>query len=218
MLVSSGEAGPDIRAIPLAGAADTEGSTETSLPFSEPLPESLPMVLCVGSHEPRKNHLAVLHAAEVLWRHGRAFSLLFLGGYGWKGERFEKRVGELQEQGRPVAALRAVDDVVLHAAYRKARFLVFPSLNEGFGLPVAEALAHGTPVITTDYGSTREIVEDGGGGLLVDPRDDGAIITAMERMLLDDALREGLAVEARARQARSWDDYAADTWVYFTST
>jgi len=170
-----------------------------------------PLVVCVGSHEPRKNHLAVLHAAETLWRRGLNFRMLFIGGHGWKGERFAQRVSELQARGRQLEALRAVDDDFLWAAYRQARFLVFPSLNEGFGLPVAEALASGTPVITTNYGSTREIATDGG-ALLVDPRDDGEITSAMERLLTDEDLRETLAAEARSRRPRTWSQYAEDTW------
>ncbi len=170
-----------------------------------------PLVVCVGSHEPRKNHLAVLYAAETLWRKGLNFRLLFIGGHGWKGERFAQRVSELQARGRQLEALRAVDDDFLWAAYRQARFLVFPSLNEGFGLPVAEALASGTPVITTNYGSTREITTDGG-ALLVDPRDDGEIASAMERLLTDEDLREKLAAEARSRRPRTWSQYAEDTW------
>ena len=115
------------------------------------------MVLCVGSHEPRKNHLAVLHAAELLWREGVAFSLVFVGGNAWRAERFVDQGRAAAGGGRPIVSVRALPDDLLWAAYRLAHCLIFPSLNEGFGLPVAEALASGTPVVTSEFGSMQEI-------------------------------------------------------------
>jgi glycosyltransferase involved in cell wall biosynthesis len=90
---------------------------------------------------------------------------------------------------------------------------VFPSLNEGFGLPLAESLAAGTPAVTSDFGSMREIAE-GGGALMVDPHDDHAIADAMRTLLTDDAVHARLTAEAQARAAhpRTWDDYAAEVW------
>jgi glycosyltransferase involved in cell wall biosynthesis len=176
----------------------------------------LPLVLVVGSHEPRKNHLAVLHAAERRWRAGDRFSLTFIGGNSWGSAGFSRRLAELQALGRPVETASRVPDRLLWAAYRLARVTVFPSLNEGFGLPVAESLASGTPVITSAYGSMREIA-DGGGALLVDPRDDTTIAAALHRVLEDDALHTSLVSAARARPHRTWDDYAADVWELLTA-
>jgi len=175
----------------------------------------LALVLVVGSHEPRKNHLAVLHAAEILWREGHQFNLSFVGGRGWKSEEFYHRVKELTSEGRPVEAATGISDEVLNAAYRLARFTVFPSLNEGFGLPAAESLACGTPVITSNFGSMHEIAADGG-ALEVDPRDDHAIAGAMRALFVDDALHARLAAAARERPARTWDMYAAGVWDLLT--
>ncbi len=108
---------------------------------------------------------------------GISFSLTFIGGSGW-GDEFPSRVAELQDAGRPVVVRRGVSDDDLAAAYRTAAFSVFPSLHEGFGLPVAESLAFGTPVITADFGATAETGFDGG-AVLIDPWDDGALIDAM---------------------------------------
>src|SRR5205085_1195336 len=97
----------------------------------------------------------------------------------------------LRAAHRPVEAISAATDALLFGGYRVARFTVFPSINEGFGLPVAESLACGTPVITSNFGSTREIAEGGdagGGALLVDPRDDDSLTGAMRSLLTDDAL------------------------------
>jgi glycosyltransferase involved in cell wall biosynthesis len=165
----------------------------------------------VSSHEPRKNHLAVLHAAELLWREGLAFRLCFVGGRAWGSDDFGRRVAELSGAGRPIDVFSGVDDEFLAAAYELSRFSVFPSFNEGFGLPVGESLALGTPVITANYGSMAEIAA-GGGALTVDPRDDHEIADAMRRLLTDDGLLEQLEKEARQRPSRTWDDYARETW------
>jgi len=112
-----------------------------------------------------------------------------------------------------VQSIAAVSDDLLWAAYRIARCVVFPSLNEGFGLPVAESLACGTPAITSDFGSMREIAK-AGGALLINPRNDSELVTGLDRLLTDDALHARLAAEAREVPTRSWDDYAAETWAY----
>lgn len=175
-----------------------------------------PVVLCVGSHEPRKNHLTVLHAAELLWREGLQFSLLFVGGHGWRAEQFTDRVVQLQAAGRPVRSVRALPDDLLWAAYVLARVVVFPSLNEGFGLPVAEALASGTPVITSDFGSMREIASEGG-AVLVDPRDDHALRDALRLVLTDETVHAQLSEQARLRPGRTWEHYAGQTWDYLVA-
>lgn len=217
MVRSMGLEGPDIREIALAveaAAPDPEALAEASARYCVP---TLPMVLCVGSHEPRKNHLAVLHAAERLWRDGVEFSLVFVGGNAWKSEGFSRRLAELAAAGRPVESVLGLPDRLLWALYALARCTVFPSLNEGFGLPVAESLASGTPVVTSNFGSMLEIAE-GGGALTVDPRDDGAVAAALRALVTDDVLHHELAAQARARTARTWQQYADETWDYLVAT
>jgi glycosyltransferase involved in cell wall biosynthesis len=169
-----------------------------------------PLVVCVGSLEPRKNHLALLYAAERLWREGLRFELLLIAGSGW-GDEIPAAINRLQEAGRLITIRHSVTDSDLGTAYRRARFTVLPSLHEGYGLPVAESLAWGTPVITTNYGSTREVA-GAGGALLIDPRDDEALVQAMRRLLTDDDLLRRLEDQARSRPVRTWEDYAADLW------
>jgi glycosyltransferase involved in cell wall biosynthesis len=170
----------------------------------------LPLVLCVGSHEPRKNHLAVLYAAERLWREGLQFELLLIGGSGW-GTRLAERAAYLEAQGRPISIVRKAPIADLAAAYERARFTVFPSLHEGYGLPVAESMAHGTPVITANFGSMGELLRNGG-GLAIDTRDDEAVVAAMRSLLTDDALLARLRSELTRLPKRSWDDYARELW------
>ncbi|CAN5128255.1 hypothetical protein BH09ACT6_BH09ACT6_24590 [soil metagenome] len=170
------------------------------------------LVLVVGNQEPRKNLLAVLAAAESLWRTGLVFRLRMIGGArpDYKPV-IDREVARLCTAGFSVELLRGVDDDVLTDSYRRAWFTVFPSIHEGYGLPVAESLASGVPSITSNYGSTAEIAA-GGGCLTVDPRDDADLAAAMRVLLTDGQARERLVVEARNRRPRSWSDYAGDLW------
>jgi glycosyltransferase involved in cell wall biosynthesis len=120
-------------------------------------------------------------------------------------------MARLTATGRPVRRRTAISDAQLWGTLRAARFSVFVSLHEGFGLPVAESLACGTPCLTSDYGATREIA-DGGGALTVDPMDDEAIAAQMRRLLTDDDLVTALRDEAGRRPSRTWDDYARELW------
>ena len=184
MLAGTGLPGPEVCAVPLPVEAEPAGEQARRDAHDELTVAGLPMVLVVGSHEPRKNHLAVLHAMELLWRDGLSFSVVFVGGNAWRSERFTARLAELQAAGRPVESRSGLSDALLWGAYAAAHLVLFPSLNEGFGLPVAEALASGTPVVTSGYGSMREIAE-AGGALFVDPRDDADIAAKVRRLLLD---------------------------------
>ncbi|HUJ64252.1 MAG TPA: glycosyltransferase family 1 protein, partial [Acidimicrobiales bacterium] len=213
MLAGSGRPGPDIRTISLP--VEVRKPTEAALEEARVLLSlgPLPIVLAVGSHEPRKNHLAVLHAAELLWREGLLFSLTFVGAHRWSSDQFHARIEHLQSLNRPVQAIRALPDGLLWAAYQVADITVFPSIHEGFGLPVAESLASGTPVITSNFGSMKEIA-GAGGALLVDPRDDRAIEAALRSLLEDLDLRARLASEAQDLPQRTWEQYAAEVWRY----
>ncbi len=211
MLAAVGLAGPRIRPVSLPVHAADPTAADTESARTGFLVGDLPLVLVVGSHEPRKNHLAVLHAAELLWREGLRFSLSFVGGNAWGSDDFQALLAALVRAGRPVDSRRGLSDGELWAAYRLARFTVFPSLNEGFGLPVAESLAVGTPVVTSGFGSMAELAADGG-ALVADPRDDHSLADAMRRLLTDDAELARLRTEAAARPRRDWDAYADEAW------
>lgn len=170
----------------------------------------VPTVLSVGSFEPRKNHLALLYAAERLWREGLEFELLLIKSSGW-GDELPGTIARLREAGRSITVRDQVTDAELVVAYRAARFTVFTSLHEGYGLPAAESLSLGTPVIATNYGSTREIGA-AGGAVLIDPRDDEALVDAMRRLLTDDEQLAALRDEIEMRPVRTWQQYADELW------
>jgi len=211
MLASTGVEGPQITADLLPAEAPPSTPADLAAARAELTIPGMPMVLCVGTHEPRKNHLALLHAAELLWREGLRFNLVLLGGRSWNDAPFRRALAEARDRDRPVDTPQAMSDRMLWAAYRLARCMVFPSINEGYGLPVAEALACRTPVITSGYGSMAEIAADGG-ALTIDPRDDHTIADALRTLLTDDAEHARLVAEAQARPQRTWDDYARDVW------
>jgi len=169
----------------------------------------VPVVLVVGSREPRKNQDAVLYAAERLWREGLEFELILVGAWGWSTGAFRSWLRRVRAAGRPVSAPHSLDDDDLWRAYDVAWFTVFPSLQEGFGLPIVESLAHGVPVITSDYGSMAEIAA-GGGCLTIDPREDEQLVIAMRSLLIEPELRSRLAREIAARPRDSWEQYATD--------
>ena len=160
MCASQGLSGPIIQAHPLPISATTPSNEMVAKVRSSLDIETRPLVLMVGSHEPRKNHLRPLEAAERLWTAGVDFQFLLIGGSSWKSDDFDELVGRLESLRRPITVWRRSGDEELWAAYRLARFTLFPSLLEGFGLPVAESLATGTPVITSRHGSMAEIAEE----------------------------------------------------------
>lgn len=210
-LAALGKPGPEIEVVGLPVEAFDVDPADLASARQRLVVPGLPLVLVVGSHEPRKNHIAVLRAADLLWREGRRFSLTFIGAPGWNHGDFDELYADLEGRGMPVDLITEAPEPMLWAAYRLARFTVFPSFNEGFGLPVAESLASGTPAITSAFGSMAEIAADGG-ALTVDPRDTFALADAMRSLLVDDALLAQLRREAASRERRTWDEYGATTW------
>jgi glycosyltransferase involved in cell wall biosynthesis len=165
------------------------------------------LILCVGSFEPRKNHLTLLRATEKLWKRGVDFELQLIGrSTGYYGSTITSELKRLQKRHRPIRWLRHVNDLTLHRAYRECRFTVYPSLTEGFGLPILESLWHGKPCICGTNGALDEAGRDGG-CLFVDQTSADAVAEGISTLLTDRAKYERLRVEAHARIFRSWSDY-----------
>ncbi len=180
-----------------------------------PLPPQ-PRVLCVGTIEGRKNHLALLEACEALWSEGLAFELELVGlGRADTAGPALAMLDSLQQAGRPVSHHGAVNDAALHAAYRRCAFTVYPSRVEGFGLPVLESLQHGKPCICSARGALGESARDGG-CIALDSVDAASLAGALRRLLADSRERDELATAARARNFRSWSDYVRDLNAWMT--
>lgn len=211
ILTSQGLPGPTVTAVALPTQAPDLTDDDLQMARQEFQITDRPVIAVVGSHEPRKNHLAVLEAAESMWRAGCEFELVFAGGSGWGGSDFGDYVQALMGEGFPVRVYERISETSLWSLYRIALISVFPSLLEGYGLPIAESLVSGTPVVASNFGSMSEIAE-GGGALLVNPRSATELATAMSRLLVDHELREELASAALQRVFPTWDEYADALW------
>ena len=186
---------------PFVAVADTRRSPLSAQP--------IPTILSVGSLEGRKNHLALLDACEQLWSTGARFELRLIGlAHPQTGRAALARLRALQAAGRPLRYDGPATDAALHSAYASCAFTIYPSLIEGFGLPVIESLAHGKPCICSARGALGESARDGGCVALASV--DVAHVAAAVRRLLDTPPElAALADAARTRTFRSWSDYAA---------
>ncbi|MGH2528464.1 MAG: glycosyltransferase family 4 protein [Actinomycetota bacterium] len=157
-----------------------------------------PYVLFCGTVEPRKNLQRVLEAFRALDH--RDLELVLAGPQGWR-EDVEAAIASLRGRARWLGSLPRHD---LHAVYANAAAVVYPSLAEGFGLPVLEAMAHGAPVVTSVGTATEEVARDA--ALLVDPLDVDAIAGAIDRIVGDPDLARRLGEAGRRRAAAcTWD-------------
>lgn len=121
-----------------------------------------PTFVMVGTIEPRKRHAAVLAAFDRLWQKGCRANLLMIGSIGWEMEKFLDGARRHPEYGRSLFLCHQVGDHELRAAIGRADATIMASKAEGFGLPVVESLALGTPVLASDIAVFREIAGDAG--------------------------------------------------------
>ena len=167
-----------------------------------------PFLLAVGTLEPRKNLPRLLDAFGELNDQLPDHWLVVVGPVGW-GPRLRPTWDSVRTK-----LAGPVGDATLHALYQRADGLAYPSLYEGFGLPVLEAMAHGVPVLTSDRSSLPEVAGDA--ALLVDPLDRSAIAAGLLRLVGDQALRERLAAAGPRRAAGfTWRATAAATWASY---
>ncbi len=171
--------------------------------------DDVPTVLCVSTVEARKNHLALLEACENLWSRDIAFRLHLIGLANREtGAAAMERVRQLQAAGRALAYDGPVSDQALEDAYARCAFTVYPSLAEGFGLPVAESLARGRPCACRWDSALGEIAR-GGGCAGLGSATAPEIAATLERLLSSRSERNALEAAARARTFRTWQDYAS---------
>jgi glycosyltransferase involved in cell wall biosynthesis len=207
---------PPVIALPLGTRATEEARRSHTLEWT-PESGSPPWVLTVGSIEGRKNHLALFDACERLWAEGERFSLQVVGlPRPETAQPALNRLAELQARGRPISFAGAVDDDALADAYARCAFTVYPSLMEGFGLPVLESLQHERPCVCSGRGALGESAQ-GGGCLMAETMDAASLAHAIRRLLREPETYSRLRAEAAARRFRTWADYADDLLAWMAS-
>jgi glycosyltransferase involved in cell wall biosynthesis len=166
-------------------------------------------MLCVSTLEPRKNHAALFAACRLLDERfpGLDWSLDLVGNRYAGAFEIADMVEDVAGKDHRIQWLGVVPDEELAALYASASLTVYPSLVEGFGLPVLESLWAGTPCICRDQGVMAELAA-GGGCLTVDVSDPAALCDAIGRLATDPALRRRLGQEARRRPITTWTEYA----------
>ena len=196
-LLGAGFDGDRIRIVPLGvSLAAAESGLSDRLRTRHGLDG--PFVLWVGTLEPRKN-LNRLVTAMSTSASLADVPLVLVGPEGWRTD-VARIVAPLEDR---VVVVGSVSEAEKRAWFEAADVFCLPSLHEGFGLPVLEAMAHGTPVVTSSGTATEEVV--GNGGLTVDPTDGEAIADALATVLGDSLLAERLGEAGRARAAdHSW--------------
>ena len=170
-----------------------------------------PYVLAVGSLEPRKNLVGLIEGMRRLPAEQRdRLALVVAGPPGWRNEEIHDRLRRAQSE-LSICQVGCVSREDLNVLYSFAEVFVYPSLSEGFGLPVVEAMACGAPVVTSNCSSLPEVA--GRAALLVDPTDPDAIGEAIARVVSDEATRDDLRARSLARARDfSWTRTAAQTF------
>ena len=170
-------------------------------------------IMFVGTIDRRKNVVTLVKAFTKLKKRGYTHKLLIVGRKGWKCEETLQAI-ERSDFREDIIVLNYVSTQDLVKLYNLADVFAFPSLYEGFGLPPLEAMACGTPVITSNATSLPEVVGDA--GIMVDPYDVGGFANAIERVLCDTRVRDEFSLKGieRAKQF-SWEKTAKDTWLVY---
>ena len=177
-----------------------------------------PYVLSVGTIEPRKNTDRLLAAWSALHQElQEEFDLVFAGPLGWASEATKSALHQDVRVGRgAIRYLGYVDESDLAGLTAGAAALAYPSLYEGFGLPVAQAMASGVAVITSNMSSLPEVAGDA--AEYVDPQSVDSIRLALEKLLQSEQLRRDLGCNGKKRaQNYRWEVSAAKTWDFWRS-
>ncbi len=175
------------------------------------LPEGIngDFALCVSTVEPRKNHLKLLKAWRNVLAEGETLPQLVLVGNAYSGfEDLADSVDQICKEEQGVVWLKGVSDEDLETLYARCRFTVFPSIAEGFGLPILESLWYGRPCLCASFGAMEEVA-NGGGCVSVDMRDVESIQSGLRKIATDLTLVALLEIECSKRKMRTWSDYAA---------
>ena len=170
------------------------------------------IVLNVGAIQTRKNIAGLVGAFEAL---GPAWKLVLAGSHGFGAAEILERISRSKARER-IRVTGYVSPEELAAWYGRAAIFAFPSLDEGFGMPVLEAMAAGVPVITSNRSSLPEVAGDA--ALLVDPSDTAALADALRALTSDEGLQREYARRGLARaQLFTWENAVSQTWRVYQS-
>ncbi|MDP4008394.1 MAG: glycosyltransferase [Candidatus Peregrinibacteria bacterium] len=200
---------PSIIPLPLAGELPNVKRVHE---YSEPDKDKR-IILCVGTIEKRKNQTTLLDAFNTFCSKNPEMDidLVLVGNL---HPTISPYLTQMTESNPYIKYLKYVHDDELQALYKRALFTVFPSLEEGFGLPIIESLWYGKPSVCADFGAMKEIADDGG-CLAVDVSSQKALGAAIENMLQDHDLRSRLGKEATARKIKTWQRYSEEMLAIF---
>lgn len=165
------------------------------------------MILFVGALQRRKNVVRLVEAFEQV---APGWKLSLAGASGFAAEEVLRSI-ETSTRKSDIQLLGYVPDQALEDLYQRASIFAFPSLDEGFGMPVLDAMARGVPVLSSTVSAMPEICGDA--ALLVDPRDTAAIAAGLQKLTGDTTLRAGLAHRGRERsKGFGWEKVVEETW------
>jgi glycosyltransferase involved in cell wall biosynthesis len=171
------------------------------------------VILNVGAIQKRKNIARLVKAFETLdagWR------LVLAGSAGFGAAEILDAIGKSPARTRILAA-GYVTPADLAAWYARAMIFAFPSLDEGFGMPLLEAMSAGVPIVTSNRSALPEVA--GEAALLVDPEDTDALAAALHRLTADDGLRADLVRKGLKRcRSFTWEQAVGDTWEVYRET
>ena len=171
----------------------------------------------VSQHEAyNKNHLNLLRALETLWQEGLNFSVNLVGQSdpSWT-PKVVQSIKHLQNKNRPLQWLMHIDQNTLEEIYSSCSFTVYPSLYEGFGLPILESLIRGKPCICGKNGALGEVSTAGGCLTVSNQNDPTQLADAIRKLLTDSSILERLKTEASRRNFGSWKEYSIDLLDFF---
>lgn len=195
--------GVDARFSPSAGAGERESVRRERT-------GGRPYILYLGTLEPRKNLTTLVAACEKLWRERPALpDLLLAGSSGWKSESLLDAIARSPFRGR-IHVSGYVPREAAPALLRSAEAFCYPSLAEGFGLPVLEAMASGTPAVISDAPALREVAGDA--AISVPARDASALAQALQVLLESESARTSFVERGLRRASRyPWSTAAEKT-------
>jgi len=175
-----------------------------------------PLIICVSTLGYNKNHITFLKAAEQLWNEKLKFKIELIGQSdpSWT-PKVLNLIKTLQKKNRPLRWLQHIDQKTLEIKYSHSLFTVYPSLYEGFGLPILESLIRGKPCICGMNGALGEVSNGGGCFTVANQKSIKQLADAIRELLCNDSILEKLIKETSLRKYENWKSYSRKLISFF---